>query len=131
MRVFFWVFVSLMLSGCVAKRYEPISTTCLPSNSVSVRYHDNPEADMSEAEYMAKIRKIISSKMYNSSMYKGQECTVRLNARNQTASVDYGDFRLCLSLLYAISSSSFPVVPEGIKEQDANALMSIPVKVKF
>ncbi|EBB6195689.1 TPA: hypothetical protein G8M32_005045 [Salmonella enterica] len=123
----------IALTGCVQKHeiFEPLSVTCLPSNKVSVRYYDNPDRNMDEAAYRAKINQIISSKIYNPSLYKGQQCTAILNARNKIASVESGDVRICSALLYAIASSSFPSIPAGIHEQDSNALMSIPVVVKF
>ncbi|EAT8555863.1 hypothetical protein FKH18_24060 [Salmonella enterica] len=131
MRIVLFFSVILMVSGCVQKKSEPLVVNCLPSNSISVRYYPNPETDMSQSAYVSKIGQIISSRIYGASAYKGQRCTVRLNARNKIATAERGDMTLCMALLYAVSSTAFPTVPEGIHEKDPNALMSIPVDVSL
>lgn len=120
-----------MVSGCVQKKSEPLVVNCLPSNSVSVRYYPNPETAMSQSGYVRKIGQIISSRIYGASACKGQRCTLRLNARNKIATAERGDMTLCMALLYIVSSTEFPTVPEGIHEKDPNAMMSIPVDVSL
>lgn len=120
-----------MVSGCVQKKSEPLVVNCLPSNSVSVCYYPNPETAMSQSGYVRKIGQIISSGIYGASACKGQRCTVKFNARNKIATAERGDMTLCMALLYVVSSTAFPTVPEGIHEKDPNAMMNIPVDVSL
>ncbi|EJZ7021707.1 hypothetical protein OIP52_004611 [Salmonella enterica] len=86
---------------------------------------------MSQSGYVREIGQIISSRIYGASACKGQRCTLRLNARNKIATAERGDMTLCMALLYIVSSTAFPTVPEGIHEKDPNSMMSIPVDVSL
>lgn len=86
---------------------------------------------MTQSEYIEKIREIISSRIYGASVYKGQQCSLRLNARTKLATAERGDLRLCMALLYTVSSTAFPTVPGGIQEKDSNELMNFPIDVNL